>query len=52
MNKTELIAKIAAEGGITKKEASKLIDILFESISATLTECTLSINVHLFLICR
>lgn len=38
MNKTDLITKIAAEGGISKRQASKLLDIVLSAISGSLAE--------------
>ena len=38
MNKTDLISKIATEGGISIRQASKLLDIVLAAISTTLAE--------------
>ena len=36
MNKTELVAKVAEEAGITKKDADKAVAAVFDSIVASL----------------
>lgn len=38
MNKTDLISKLAAEGGISKRQAARLLEIVLKSISDTLAE--------------
>ena len=38
MNKTELIAAVAEKAGLTKKDAERVINATFESITATLAE--------------
>ena len=38
MNKADLISEIAAGGGITKKEAGKVLETILDSISTTLAE--------------
>ena len=36
MNKTELVAAVAAKAGLTKKDAERVINATFESITASL----------------
>ncbi len=38
MNKTDLILKLATEGNISQRQASKLLNIVLDSISDTLAE--------------
>ena len=38
MNKTELIASVAEKSGLTKKDAERVINATFETISASLAE--------------
>ena len=40
MNKTELIASVAEKSGITKKDAERVINATFETITASLAEGT------------
>ena len=38
MNKTELIAAVAAKAGLTKKDAERVINATFDTITASLAE--------------
>ncbi|AZV60040.1 HU family DNA-binding protein [Peribacillus castrilensis] len=38
MNKTELVSSVAAQAELTKDEAKKVVDALFETITATLAK--------------
>ncbi len=38
MNKTELIASVAEKSGLTKKDAERVINATFETITASLAE--------------
>lgn len=38
MNKTELIAAVAAKAGLTKKDAEKAVNAAFEAITAALVQ--------------
>ncbi|MEY8757540.1 HU family DNA-binding protein [Peribacillus frigoritolerans] len=38
MNKTELVSSVAARAELTKDEAKKVVDALFETITATLAK--------------
>lgn len=38
MTKTELIANVAEKAGLTKKDAEKAVNAVFDSITAALTE--------------
>ena len=38
MNKTELIAAVAAKAGLTKKDAERVINATFETITESLTK--------------
>ena len=40
MNKTELIASVAEKSGLTKKDAERVINATFETITASLAEGT------------
>ena len=38
MNKTELVAKVAEKSGLTKKDAEKAVNALFESVKEALVK--------------
>ncbi|MCP1490089.1 DNA-binding protein HU-beta [Peribacillus frigoritolerans] len=38
MNKTELVSSVASQAELTKDEAKKVVDALFETITATLAK--------------
>ncbi|ASS92653.1 HU family DNA-binding protein [Peribacillus simplex] len=38
MNKTELVSSVAAQAELTKDDAKKVVDALFETITATLAK--------------
>ncbi|MEF2094418.1 HU family DNA-binding protein [Bacillus sp. CFBP9009] len=38
MNKTELVSSVAAQAKLTKDDAKKVVDALFETITATLAK--------------